>query len=143
MLVQWKTTSAPFFHRAFNRHVDEVFAEFFGTAATPRSHRGVIKSESDEAYTLRAALPGVSANDLSLEVKDGVLTLTATRSNEAPEGYKALRRERGALNFEHSFTLGPKVDIDGIEASFEHGVLTVTLPKQAQSKPRQISIAAA
>ena len=71
------------------------------------------------------------------------MQLSAKRSTDAPEGYTTLRRERSALSFERSFRLGSKVDAEAIEAKLEHGVLSITLPKRAEQKPRQISIQAA
>jgi HSP20 family protein len=141
MLIQWKNTSDPFF--AFNRQVDGLFRELFpAPKAKTRRHEFAL-DENDAAFTLRASLPGMSSEDLSLEVENGTLKLSAKRSTEVPEGYTALRRERGALSFERSFRLGSKVDAEAIEAKLEHGVLTITLPKRAEQKPRQISIQAA
>lgn len=141
MLIQWKNTSDPFF--AFNRQVDGLFRELFPAPKAKSRRHGFALDESDDAFTLRASLPGLSSEDLSLEVENGTLKLSAKRSTEVPEGYTALRRERGALSFERSFRLGSKVDAESIEAKLEHGVLTITLPKRAEQKPRQISIQAA
>lgn len=145
MLMQWKTTTDPFFNdfRVLGRQVDEVFRELFPAPKARAPRRGLKLTETDEAFTLVAALPGMSPEDLSLEVSNGVLELRATRSNEAPEGYRALRRERGELSFHRKLELGPKVDAEGIEAAFDGGILTVTLPKRAEQKPRQIAINAA
>jgi HSP20 family protein len=141
MLIQWKTTSDPFF--AFNRQVDGLFRELFPAPKAKSRRHGFALDESDEAFTLRASLPGLSSEDLSLEVENGTLKLSAKRSTDAPEGYSTLRRERGDLSFERSFRLGSKVDAEAIEAKLERGVLSITLPKRAEQKPRQISIQAA
>jgi HSP20 family protein len=143
MLMQWKTTPAPFFNDFLTRQMDGVFRELFPAPKARAPRRGVNVSESEEAFTLTAALPGMSPEDLSLEVANGTLELKASRSTKAPEGYRALRRERGALSIERSFRLGAKIDTDAIEATFEHGLLTVTLPKRAAAQPRQIAINAA
>ncbi len=145
MLMQWKTTPDPFINdfRALSRQVDDVFRELFPTPKARPTRRGFTVHETDEAFSLKAALPGLSPEDLSLEVAEGRLKLSASRSNEAPEGYRALRRERSNVAFERSFQLGHKVDPEGIEAAFENGILTVTLPKRAEQKARQITISAA
>lgn len=145
MLMQWKTKSDPYFNdfRALSRQVDEMFREMFPAPKARATQRGLVVDETDDAFTLRATLPGLSPEDVSLEVEHGKLKLSARRSGTAPEGYRTLRRERSALSFERTFSLGPKVDAEAIEASFDNGVLTVTLPKQAEQKPRQIAITAA
>ena len=145
MLMQWKTTPDPFINdfRALSRQVDEVFRELFPAPKARPTRRGFTVHETDEAFSLKTALPGLSPEDLSLEVSDGRLKLSATRSGDAPEGYRAIRRERGNLSFERSIKLGPKVNPEGIEAAFENGILTVTLPKRAEQKARQITISAA
>lgn len=141
MLMQWKTTSDPFF--AFNRQFDGLFQELFPAPKATARPRGLALDETDEAFVLRAPLPGLSSEDLSVEVENGTLKLSAKRSTSAPEGYTTVRRERGDLSFERSVRLGPKVDTDAIEAKLEHGVLTITMPKRAEQKPRQIAIVAA
>lgn len=145
MLMQWKTTPSPFFNdfRAVSRQVDDVFRELFPAPKARPTRRGLTVQENDEAFVLKTVLPGLSPEDLSLEVSDGRLTLSAKHSNEAPEGYQTIRRERGSLDFERSISLGPKVDPEAIEASFEDGILIVTLPKRPEQQPRQIAISAA
>jgi len=145
MLMQWKTTPSPFFNdfRGLSRQVDEMFREMFPAPKARRSRRGFTVEESDDAFTLRASLPGMSPEDLSLEVHEGTLKVAAKRSSDVPEGYRALRRERAELAFERSFTLGTKVDVEAIEAKLDDGVLTITLPKRSEQKPRQITITAA
>ncbi len=145
MLMQWKTTPDPFINdfRSLSRQVDAAFRDLFPTPKARPTRRSFTVEETDEAFSLKSALPGLSPQDLSIEVADGHLKLSAARSNEAPEGFRAIRRERRNVSFEQSIKLGPKVDPEGIEASFENGILTVTLPKRAEQKPRQITINAA
>ncbi len=145
MLMQWKTSSNPFFNdfRALNRQVDEMFREMFPSPKARAPKRAFTIEESEDAFLLRASLPGMSPEDLSLEVNDGRLTLVAKRTDDVPEGYRPLRRERAPLSLERTFSLGPKVNAEAIEATFDDGILTVTLPKRAEQKPRQIAIQAA
>jgi len=145
MLMQWKTTPDPFINdfRSLSRQVDAAFRDLFPAPKARPTRRGFTVHETDESFALKSALPGLSPQDLSIEVSDGYLKLGAARSNEVPEGYRAIRRERRNVSFEQSIKLGPKVNAEGIEASFENGVLTVTLPKRAEQKPRQITINAA
>jgi len=144
-MLMWKTTSDPFLNdfRVLSRQVDDMFRDMFPAPKARATRRDFTVDEDDEAVKLRAAFPGMSPEDLSLEVADGKLKLAAKRNSDAPEGYRALRRERGALSLERSFTLGNEVDADAIEASFENGILKITLPKRAEQKPRRIAISAA
>lgn len=100
-------------------------------------------SENDDDFALTADLPGIDAGDLELTVEDGVLTVKGERDLSLPEGYEARRQERSSLRFERSIELGDRVDAEGVEAKLEDGVLTVTLPKRPETKPKKIAIRAA
>ena len=97
--------------------------------------------EADDHFLLKADLPGLSEEDVSIEVRDNALTISGERKAEHE------RRERGWYRVERSFgrfsrslTLPEGVDPDGISASFDRGVLSVTIPKPEQRKPRKIQI---
>jgi HSP20 family protein len=111
--------------------------DFFSVRAAPRFE----VDESEDGYSLSLDLPGVAPEDLNVTVEDGVLTVTGERELEVPEGYRARRSERSRLKIDRSITLGDRVDPAGIEAKLEHGVLTLTLPKRPETKPRRIEIA--
>ena len=101
--------------------------------------------ETDEAYEVVAELPGVAAENVSVDVEKNVLTLVAERSEvseEEAKGYRHVERVRGT--FRRSFTLPDTVDDEAIEASLANGVLTVRLPKrEAPTGARKIAINAA
>jgi HSP20 family protein len=99
--------------------------------------------EGEQAFTLRAELPGLDPAKLELSVGDEWIELSAKRETKAPEGYTALRRERSNYEFERRINLPKRIDADKVEATLRDGVLTVTLPKHAAAQPRQISIKAA
>jgi len=99
----------------------------FATAAAPRFPVDLYE-DKDNAY-VRAELPGVTRENVNLEYIDGYLTLTATRK----DGEQATTLTR-------SVSLPENVQTDKITAALEHGILTVTLPKQDQAKPRKIAI---
>ena len=98
--------------------------------------------ESAEGLTLLMDLPGLGKEDVAITLENNVLTVSGERKFEADEKanetYHRLERQYGA--FTRSFTLGPTVRTDKVEATFQDGVLTVQLPKQEESKPRRISI---
>lgn len=113
--------------------------EPFTRAAAWTSGPEFASSSDDDGWTLTADVAGLAAENLEIEAHDGRLTVRAKRTLEAPEGFRAVRRERRAQAFEQRFELG-KIDADHIEAKLSDGVLTIRIPKAAEAKPRTISI---
>ena len=98
--------------------------------------------ELDDHFVLRADLPGLDEGDVKLEVADDALTITGERKFEHEDREEGFYRlERGAGSFSRSLTLPDGVDPDGIQASFDKGVLEVRIPKPEQRKPRRVEIA--
>jgi len=100
-------------------------------------------SETAEELLLTAELPGMTHQDIELEVENNVLTLRGEKSEVRREGednpkYHLWERRYGA--FQRSFTLPRTVKPDAIEAEFQDGVLHVRLPKVAEAKSRRIAI---
>jgi len=98
--------------------------------------------ETNEHFVLRADLPGMTESDVNIELEDNVLTISGERKAEHEqrnEGYYRVERASGA--FSRSLTLPEGVDADGIQASFDTGVLEVRIPKPEQHKPRKVQIA--
>jgi HSP20 family protein len=99
--------------------------------------------ETDEHFVLRADLPGVTEQDVSIELEDNLLTVSGERKaehEEKREGFYRLERASGA--FSRSLTLPKGVDGEAVTAGFENGVLEVRIPKPEQRRPRKISISA-
>ncbi len=97
--------------------------------------------EDGEHFVLSADLPGVDEDDVSVELEDNVLSISGERKSqreERREGY--YRIERAAGKFSRSLTLPEGIDPDGIQASFEKGVLEVRVPKPEQRTPRRVAI---
>jgi HSP20 family protein len=100
--------------------------------------------ESGDHFVLRADLPGMSEDDIKIELEDGTLTVSGERRAEHEaneEGY--YRVERAFGSFSRSLTLPKGVDADAVSASFDRGVLEVRIPKPEERKPRRIEIAGA
>jgi HSP20 family protein len=98
-------------------------------------------TEDDDEYVVTAELPGSRKEDVTLELHEGVLTLRGEKRNEREEKKEQRRYvERSYGSFSRSFTLPPNVDPDRISASFKEGVLSITLPKTPEAKPRTVSI---
>ena len=97
--------------------------------------------EQSDAIRIMAELPGVNPADVRLTVADNVLTIQGTKQQAAEERTERVHRyERSYGSFARTFSLPTTVDASGIKAAYEHGVLTVTLPKVEQAKPRQIQV---
>ena len=98
-------------------------------------------SEDEKAFTLLADIPGVDPKDIDISMEKGVLTITGERSSEdVAEGENFRRVERQSGQFYRRFTLPDSADADKIEAKSEHGVLTVTIPKQEMTISRRIEV---
>jgi HSP20 family protein len=85
--------------------------------------------EVEDAYLIFAELPGVRRDDIQLQVKDRRLELSGRR-HPLGENHSFLRMERSYGPFRRTFELGAPVDVDGISAAFEQGVLRVLIPKR-------------
>ena len=96
--------------------------------------------ETDDGLMLRADLPGVTSENLELQVQDNRLTLFGRVTAELPEGATLLHQEYHQGDFLRSFILSDDVDHDRISAKLTNGVLEVSLPKVPRAQPRKISI---
>src|ERR671936_1865414 len=97
--------------------------------------------EADDHFLLKADLPGLGEDDVSIEVQDNVLTVSGERKSESERKEKGwYRLERSFGRFSRSLTLSEGVNADAISASFDKGVLEVSIPKPEERKPRRITI---
>ena len=97
--------------------------------------------EDGEAVTLRFELAGVEPKDVEIRYENGVLTLRGERKMEKEEKKENYHRvEMSYGSFTRSFSLPAIVDAEKIKAEAKNGVLTVTLPKKAEAKPRPITV---
>ncbi|MFL5826414.1 MAG: Hsp20/alpha crystallin family protein [Thermoleophilaceae bacterium] len=100
--------------------------------------------ESEDHFVLKADLPGLSEDDVAIEVHDGTLRISGERQAEHEQREKGWYRvERSFGKFSRSMTLPDGIDPDRIDAKFDRGVLEVRIPKPEERKPRRISIATA
>lgn len=130
--------------------VNRLFDTFFGspraTGADARARRWVPAMdlvETGDALVLKADLPGLERDDVTIEVKDGVLTVSGERRQEHAEktdGY--YRVERAFGGFSRSLSLPKGVDAEQVSASMDRGVLSVRVPKPEERKPHRVEIGA-
>ena len=98
--------------------------------------------ETEDELVIKADLPDVSENDLDVRVENNMLTIHGERKFEQKvkeENY--LRMERSYGSFSRSFSLPNSVNTEAIKAEYKDGVLNITLPKRAESKPKQVKVA--
>src|SRR4029453_10637025 len=98
-------------------------------------------SERKDAYLVTVELPGVEAEDLEITMEDGLLTIQGERHfahDSSEQQFHRVERRYGA--FRRSITLPPHVTAEGIQASFEDGVLQVLVPKAEEAKPKRIQV---
>ncbi len=97
--------------------------------------------EEADAIRITAEVPGVRAEDVKISLEGNALTIHGQKQQQAEERTERVHRyERTYGVFERSFTLPATVDAKHIKASYDQGVLTVTLPKMAEAQPRQIQV---
>ncbi len=147
-LLRWNKTQPSHWPLAeLNRLQQEVARFFDGPLARsgrlPFDHwaPAVDLSEDRDRFVLRAELPGLKKEDIQIELQDGVLTLSGERKAATAENDDTLiRSERYVGRFQRAFSLPAPVQTEQVRAAYEDGVLTVTLPKQEEAKPRQIQV---
>ncbi len=96
--------------------------------------------EKDATYTLRFDIPGVSSDQVDVTVEDNLITVTAERSVEDTEGVTWLLRERPTGSNSRQVRLGNRLDASQVTASYDDGVLTVTIPMREEAMPRKVTI---
>jgi HSP20 family protein len=100
--------------------------------------------ETADHFVLRADLPGMTQEDVNIELEDSTLTVSGERKSEHEERQEGFYRvERAFGSFSRSLTLPQGVDGDAVTASFDNGVLEIRIPKPEERKPRRISISGA
>ena len=132
------------FDPTFTQLLDEMIDVF------PRSESSSPRAEAPfpalnawddaDALTVEAEVPGLKREELELSVREDELSIHGERKTDHPEGATVLRHERSAGTFHRTVRLPYAVDATKIEAALKDGVLTITLPKAAELKPRKIEV---
>ena len=141
-VTRWNPTTAyltnrePFFR---------LFDSFFNSDAQGEETRAWVPpvdiQENGDSYLFHAELPGMSKEDIHITLENSVLRLSGERKFEKDakkENYHRVERTYGT--FTRTFTLPTQVDPEKVQAAFENGILTITVPTAEQAKPRQIAI---
>lgn len=129
--------------------MDRLFDQSFGRFPGFRNagedfgiaNLGLDVYETGEEYVIKAQVPGIAPEDVDISVEDDVLTISGefTHKDEAKED-QYLRRELRYGSFHRALRLPPTVEAEKAQATFEHGVLKLTLPKRPEARARSIKI---
>jgi HSP20 family protein len=128
-------------NRLFNTFFDQPAPTGRGGGQARRWIPAMDLVETGDHYVLRADLPGLSDEEVNIQLQDNVLTISGERKAEhetRQEGYYRLERAFGG--FSRSLTLPDGIDPDAVQARFDRGVLELRIPKPEQKKPRQVQI---
>ena len=97
--------------------------------------------ENKDSFTIQVELPGLKREDIEVSLEDGALTISGERKTETPaEGTEVHRQERFYGKFSRVLTLPTTVSADKVKAQYKDGILTVTLAKAEEAKPKQIIV---
>jgi len=148
MLTRWNDLDRLFGTLHFlQRHLDNAPASWSGRSplAWPADWQSDAAPKANlydlgDSFEMSAEVPGIKKEDLGVKIQGNYLEISGKRAFAAPEGYKVHRSEREDMTFTRSFTLPADIDPDQAAAKLENGILTLTLPKAATAKARQISI---
>jgi HSP20 family protein len=144
-LVKWNPwREAPTLQNHINRMFDDPFFRISRLADAEGLgmwNPAVDLYEKDDHFVIKAELPGIKKDDIKVDLKDRVLTLSGERSydNEVKEE-NYYRRERSYGKFQRAFTLPVDVDSDKIKAEFKDGVLQIEIPKPEDKKAKQVTV---
>jgi HSP20 family protein len=120
----------------FDRSYGEDYGWVQATDGTPRTNL----YDNGDKFVVLAEVPGMTKEDISIKIQGNYLEISGNRRVDRPEKYRTHRSERPAATFTRSFTIPSEVDADKVEASLKNGLLTLSLPKAEEAKPKQISI---
>ena len=116
------------------RMFEDLDRSFFANTPSVSAFRTDVK-DSGDAYTLESELPGFKKEDIKIDIENDCLTISAERKNDSKEEKdNYVKRERVYGSFSRSFDVSG-INVDGIEAAYNDGILTVKLPKKAAEVP--------
>lgn len=125
-------------------NMDQWMKEVFGAQAKPEAKKTIHPRtdiwEDENSFTLELAMAGIGKEDIRIDIDDQVLKVSGERKFEKREGATYHRIQTRHGSFEQSFKLPEVVDVESISAGFENGILTLTLPKREESKPKKLQI---
>jgi HSP20 family protein len=126
------------------RNFEQFFDQLFGSPSRPVQNVSTLPvdiTERDGSLIVRAAVPGVNPEALEITVENNILTISGeTRLEESTEGEKVYVREVTYGSFKRSIRLPDKLDLEQINAEFDHGMVTITIPTKPEAKPQVLRV---
>ncbi len=143
-ISRWTPRRPSMWDRDVIDEMERMFDDpFFGRRTDREQNWGLPLdvAEGENAYIVRASIPGINPDDVDVSISDNVLTIRGEmKHQEDQQNERLVLRERRMGSFTRSVSFPMAVDADRVEASCEHGVLTLRLPKAETSRPRRINI---
>lgn len=132
----------------FRTAMDRLFEQSFGRLPALRGSEDLGPAslsldviETGNEFVVKAAIPGVDPKDVDISIDDDVLTIRGSfEKNEEQKEETYIRRELRWGNFQRQLRLPPLVDVENAQATFEHGMLKLTLPKKPEARSRSLKI---
>lgn len=142
MLVRWNPyRELNHMRRMMDRVYDENLAQRWNDAERAASPLALDVKESEEAYIVKATLPGIDPQDVEITYNNKTLTIQGElKGEDEQENERYHMRERYSGKFYRQLRLPIAVNDDAIDAKYEHGILTLTLPKSEELKPKKIVV---
>jgi HSP20 family protein len=123
--------------KAFPAFGQEIGISFFGNNSYPK----VDVSDHADKIQIEAEIPGLSKEDVNVDLEDNVLTIVGQKRNtDKKENVNYIRKELKRSNFQRSFKLNSSFNLSEIAAKFENGILLIDVPKKEAEKPKKIKI---
>ncbi|MDP8959460.1 MAG: Hsp20/alpha crystallin family protein [Actinomycetota bacterium] len=122
------------------RELDRLTEDVWGTSRRGWSSMAMDAYREDDRFTVLIDMPGVNPDDIDLTVEKNVLTVSADRSSQVSQQATWVVSERPQGTFSRQLFLGEGLDVGSIEATYDRGVLTLSIPVSEQAKPRKVQI---
>lgn len=140
-LTRWEPSGAS----DLRREMDHLLDRFWGLnghrseLSAAAWHPTVDVTEKDDAYVVTADLPGMSRDEIKVETNENTVTISGERKSDHKDE-QSHRTERSYGRFHRAFSMPSKFDASNVSAAYTDGVLTVTLPKAEEAKPKSVKI---
>ncbi len=137
-LVRYQNPLPTMFERFFNNELVNWGRDNFSETDTTLPSVNI--KETTDAFEVEVAAPGFDKSDFNIELDNNLLTISSEKKveNEVKEGEKITRQEFSYQSFKRSFTLPEIVEGDKITAKYENGILSLTIPKKDEAKPKPV-----
>ena len=114
-----------------------TFQEEVGVSFNKGAYPKVNVYEYDDKIGIIAEIPGLDKKDVTVDVEDGILTISGDKHGLQDNGGKCITRELKQSSFKRSFNLGDHLDGEGVGAKFKDGLLSISVPKKEPEKPKK------